>query len=95
MQEHEKNLLMLAAIGAVIGMGKLLVSDEHLTLRLILGRSVLGSATAMVAGVALIQIPDMPPLALLGIGCALGITGAQFLEAWFKKKLRQSLGDKK
>ena len=31
MQEHEKNLLLLIAIGAAIGFAKLLVSDEKLT----------------------------------------------------------------
>ncbi|QBC44473.1 holin [Iodobacter fluviatilis] len=87
MQEHEKNLVWLLLLGAAIGLGKLLVSQEELTVRLVIGRSILGSATTAVAGALLIQIPDLPPLALMAVGCALGITGAQFLEMWLKKQV--------
>jgi hypothetical protein len=89
MQEHERSLWTLLIIGASIAVGKLLASPERLTLRLIIGRALLGSATSMIAGVALIQVPDISPLALCGIGCALGIVGAQYLELWFKKRADQ------
>lgn len=90
MQEHERSLYTLIVVGAMIGLGKLLASAEPLTLRLVLARSVMGSATSMVAGVALIQFPDLNPVALLGIGSALGIVGAQALEAYFKRRMRES-----
>ncbi|VVG74113.1 holin [Pandoraea apista] len=48
----------------------------------------------MIAGVVLIQIPDIPPLALYGIGSALGVVGAQFIEGALKRKGRQFLGDR-
>ena len=80
MQDHDKNLVWLAVLGLLIGLGKLLASDEELTWRLVIGRSILGSATSMIAGVALIQIPDLPLVAILGIGSALGISGAQVVE---------------
>ncbi len=86
MQEHEKGVLYLLLIGAVIGIGKLLTSSEVLTPRLIIGRAILGSGTSMIAGVALAQFPAMPLPALVGIGSALGIMGAQFIEAWLKRK---------
>lgn len=89
MQEHEKSLAMLAIMGVMIALGKLLVSDEQLTFRLILGRAILGAATSMIAGVGLIQFPTLNPLALYGIGCGLGIVGAQYIEVWFKRKFRQ------
>lgn len=86
MNDQEKGMLYLAAIGALIGLGKLLLSSEQLTPRLIIGRTILGSATSTVAGVALAQFPDLPMPALVGIGAGLGIAGAQFLEAWIKTK---------
>jgi hypothetical protein len=89
MQEHERNLYMLAILGAMVGLGKLLASDEHITVRLVLARAMMGSATSMVAGVALIQFPDLNPVALLGLGSALGIVGAQALEAYFKRRMRE------
>jgi len=90
MQEHEQSLYTLIVVGAMIGLGKLLASSEQLTLRLVLARTVMGSATSMVAGIALIQFPDLNPVALLGLGSALGIIGAQALEAYFKRRLRDS-----
>lgn len=86
MQEHEKGLIYLLALGALIAVGKLLSGNEFLTARLIIGRALLGSATSTVAGVALLQFPSLPLPALIGIGSALGIIGAQYLEAWLKRK---------
>lgn len=85
MQDHEK-LGYLMALGALIGLGKLLSGNEILTVRLILGRSILGSATSMIAGVALMQFPALPLPALIGLGSGLGIMGAQFIEAWLRRK---------
>ncbi|QZA80225.1 phage holin family protein [Deefgea piscis] len=92
MQEHEKTLISVLVAGALIGLGKLLVSKEELTVRLCFGRSILGAATSSIAGLALIQIPNLHPIALLGIGSALGIVGAQFVELWFKKQANKING---
>ncbi|WP_322105841.1 holin [Paraburkholderia sp. J41] len=93
MQEHEKKFLELVVLGALIGIAKLLVSSERLTFRLILGRAVLGSATSMIAGVVLLQIPDLDPLALLGIGSALGIVGSQYIELLLRRRAKAVIGE--
>ncbi|AOJ99939.1 phage holin family protein [Burkholderia vietnamiensis] len=92
MQEHEKTFLELIIMGALIGIAKLLVSSEQITFRVIVGRALLGSATSMVAGVALLQIPNLDPLALLGIGSALGIVGSQYIEILLRRKARAVIG---
>ncbi|MBR8161965.1 phage holin family protein [Burkholderia vietnamiensis] len=92
MQEHEKTFLELIIMGALIGIAKLLVSSEQLTFRVIVGRALLGSATSMVAGIALLQIPNLDPLALLGIGSALGIVGSQYIEILLRRKARAVIG---
>jgi len=94
MQKEEQSLYVLLVMGAVIGIGKLLVSNDPITLRLILGRALLGAATSMVAGVGLAQFPDLPPMALYGIGCALGIVGSQYLELWLKRWMSKQGGDR-
>ncbi|MEQ6292205.1 hypothetical protein ACFPAG_16485 [Vogesella sp. GCM10023246] len=86
MQEHEKGLLWLLCVGALIGLGKLLSSNEAITTRLIFGRAILGAGTSTIAGVALMQFPALPMPALVGIGAGLGIVGAQYLEAWLKRR---------
>ncbi|WP_353192096.1 holin [Pandoraea pnomenusa] len=88
MEDHKTlwTVIGLLVLGAAMGLGKLLVSDEVLTTRVIAGRTILGATTTMIAGVVLIQIPDIPPLALLGIGSVLGTVGAQFIELQLKRR---------
>ena len=90
MQDPEKSLWTLVAMGAVIG--KLLASDEKLSIRLVIGRTVLGSATSMLAGVVLLQFPDIPHLALLGIASGLGILGSQTIEVLLKRRAGKIIG---
>ena len=70
-------------------MSKLLVSSEPLSVRLIIGRTILGSATSVIAGAVLLQVPDINPLALLGIACAFGILGSTFIEEYLKKNINK------
>ncbi|MFM0326074.1 phage holin family protein [Caballeronia glebae] len=95
MQEHEKTILELIIMGALIGIAKVLVGSETLTFRLIIGRAVLGSATSMVAGVVLVQIPNLDPIALLGVGSALGIVGSQYIELLLRKRAKAIIGGEK
>ncbi|RQM39359.1 phage holin family protein [Erwinia psidii] len=89
MQSGETSSLFtkLILIGAVIGIGQVLVSNERITLRLALGRIILGSAVALVAGVLLLQFEDIPELAVIGVACALGIAGHTAIEAAVKSRL--------
>ncbi|ALX11464.1 holin [Burkholderia cepacia JBK9] len=94
MQDHEKLILELIGMGGLIGIAKVLVGGEQLTFRLVAGRAMLGSATSMVAGIALLQIPDLPPIALLGLGSALGIVGSQYLEVLLRRNAKRVFGGK-
>lgn len=81
MTDHTKSIWILLMIGAAIAIGKLLTSNEVITARLAIGRIILGSATSLVAGMLLIQLPNVSPLAMIATGSALGIAGAQVVEA--------------
>lgn len=85
MWEQIKMLALLAVIGAVIGLGKLLQSMKPLSWRLVMGRMITGSAVSTMAGLILIHIPDMPFAAVMALGSALGIVGAEFMEQWLKR----------
>ena len=85
MLDQIKVILCLAGIGAVIALGKLLQSMRPLSWRMVVGRMITGSAVSTIAGVVLIHIPDMPFPAVMAIGSALGVLGAEFIEAWMKK----------
>lgn len=89
MQDHEKTLLTLFIVGGLIGMSRLLVSSDPLSVRLIVGRTILGSATSSIAGVVLIQFPTLSPIALVAIACALGILGSTYIEEYLKKNVNK------
>ena len=89
MQDHEKTVFTLLIIGALIGVSRLLVSSEPLSVRLIIGRTILGSVTSAIAGIVLIQFPDLSPVALVAIACALGILGSTFIEEYLKKNVNK------
>ncbi|WP_434172240.1 hypothetical protein AHYW_001399 [Providencia manganoxydans] len=86
MEEHEKTFITLTIIGALIGLGQLLTGAEPITIKLFIGRVILGSATSVAAGAILIWIPDLSPLAITGLASALGIAGYQVIELWLKKR---------
>lgn len=86
MQEHEKSLYSLLIMGALIAVAKVLASDDPITLRLFISRVILGSFVSVIAGAVLIQIPEASPLAIQGLGAALGIAGYQAVEMWLRRR---------
>lgn len=90
MQEHEKTLLTLLAIGCMASLGKMLDGNDPITPRLFFSRVILGSLTSVAAGAVLLQVPGASPLTIIGIGAALGIGGHQALEIWLRRKNKDS-----
>ena len=92
---HEKispleALLGMTVTGLVVGLGQLLGSPEKLTLRIILGRALSSVGLSLVAGVSLLQIPDMPLIPLIGLSALIASLGTSALE----KILQHYLGIK-
>lgn len=85
MQEHEKTLISLSIVGALLALGKMLASDEPMTIRLFFGRIILGSGTSMAAAAVLLWVPGISPLAITGLGAAFGIAGYQVIEVWLRR----------
>jgi hypothetical protein len=86
MEEHEKTFVALVLLGALIALGKMLTGNEPITIRLFIGRVILGSAVSVMAGAMLIWWPGISPVAVTGIGSALGIAGYQLVEVWLQKR---------
>jgi hypothetical protein len=87
-QDHPVSFLaVLAGIGAFIGLGKLLASDEPLTPRLVAGRMLASGGVGMAAGATTLLFPSADPIVLLGVSAALASAGASFIELLLKKRL--------
>lgn len=79
--------MLFAAVGVVIGLSQLLASNERLTLRIIVGRSVSNGGLAMAAGLVLVWMPDLPLLGQLGVAAALASLGTSGLERVFQRAI--------
>ncbi|MGD8163365.1 holin [Pantoea sp. FN0307] len=93
MQEHEKSFYMLVLMGGVIALGKLLAEGGPITSRVVFGRVILGSALTVAAGAVLYFVPELPMLAVLGIGSAMGIAGQQGVEVWLRRRIGITKGN--
>lgn len=76
----------LVVMGLVIGLGKLLASNEPFTWRLAIGRAIVSAGLAVAAGGILAFIPSLSPMALIGLACASAVLGEQFLEKLIRSK---------
>ena len=66
--------LLFGAIGVLAGLGQLMASKERLTWRIVIGRCLSSAGIATAAGVVLIAMPNLSPLAQIGlaVGAAAG-----------------------
>ncbi|HCW20066.1 MULTISPECIES: holin [Achromobacter] len=92
MNDFEKTLAWLAGMGALIAVGRALTSQEKLSWRVVLGRTILGSALGTVAALIYIPFPDAPQAVVIGAGAGLGILGEQVLELAARRLISFKLG---
>lgn len=92
MNDWEKTIAWLAGVGALIAVGRALTSQEKLSWRVVLGRTILGSAVAAVAALIYIPFPDAPMPVVIGAGAGLGILGEQVLELAARRLIAFKLG---
>lgn len=83
-------LYTLAGVGLIVGLGKLLASDEPLTFRKVFGHGIVSGGLGAAASLILIPLPDLPLPVLIGAACALSSVGASalalFLQKYVEKK---------
>lgn len=88
MQEEHKLLAALGTAGVLIGIAKMLVSEEPLKARQVIGRSILHGGLGIIAAAAVVLVPGLSFTAQVGIACLFASLGSsaveKFLERWFK-----------
>ncbi len=86
------NAALFSLVGIAIGLGQLLASQEVLTWRIILGRSLSTGGLGMAAGAVLVWVPDLPLLGQIGIAASLASLGASGLERLFQRAIAGRAG---
>lgn len=92
MQDHERIAIELIAIGFAIAMLKYIGDESRPAWQIILARSILNGFTTLGAGAALLWLPNLSPLAILGLGAFIGALGSQYIEYALKKFIRGKFG---
>lgn len=77
----------LIAIGATVGLGKLLVSKDPFSFRAATGHGIVSAGLAMTAPLILIPLPDVPLPVLFGLAAFLSSMGASTIALFLHKYL--------
>lgn len=80
----------LAAVGAFIGIGKVLSSTEPLTFRLVAGRALTSAGLGACAGGITLVFPSADPMVTYGAAALLASLGTSFLEAFVNKTMNKN-----
>ena len=80
-------LSAMSMIGIITALGQLLASEEKLTCRIIIGRTLSSVGLAISSGAVMLWFTNPHPLALIGISAGAASLGTSFLERLIQKKL--------
>ena len=88
-QEHSvwELLSAMSMVGLITALGQLLASEERLTYRIIIGRTLSSVGIAISSGAILLWFANPHPLALIGVSAGAASLGTSFLEKIIQKKL--------
>ena len=75
----------LVLIGAAIGIGQLLASNEPMSTRLVVGRALVSGGLGLAAAAILTFLPDLGFYAQMGVGAALASIGTSGVERLVKR----------
>ena len=78
---------IFSTIGIAIGLGQLMTSNERITFRLLLGRSLSTGGLAMAAGIVLVWVPDLSMVGQIGVAAGLASLGTSGLERAFQRAI--------
>lgn len=79
--------MLFGTIGVLTGLGQLMASKERLTWRIVIGRCLSSAGIATAAGVVLLAVPNVSPLAQIGVAAALASLGTSGLERLIQRAL--------
>lgn len=86
--EHQSTVGWLALIGAAVGIGQLLASEERLTIRIVVGRAICSAGLGASCAAAGLIFPDVNPIMSYGLAALVASLGTSGLEVLLKTLFR-------
>ncbi|WP_423373197.1 hypothetical protein [Stenotrophomonas maltophilia] len=80
MHDEVKLVGALAGVGLIVGIAKMLTSNDPITWKQAVGRAILSGATGLAAGAIVIFIPGVSFVAQVALACILASLGTSALE---------------
>lgn len=88
---EEGILYWVISLGAAIGLGKLLLSNEPVTPRKAIGHCIVSGGLGGAAALIQIPLPDAPLPVIVGAACALASLGASTVTMMVQKYMDKKL----
>lgn len=85
MKDESQLLATIAAVGAILGLGQLLLSGDKLTLRVVFGRAIVSGGLGLCAGAMHFIFPEMNTVGYVGLSCVLVSLGTSAIERVFQR----------
>jgi hypothetical protein len=79
---------LLAVIGAIIGLGKLLAEDRPITFKVVLGRMIVSAGLGGSAGALMSMFPSADPVLLYGAAAAMASLGTSAVEIMLSRTFK-------
>jgi hypothetical protein len=80
---------LLAVIGAIIGLGKLLAEDRPITKKVVLGRMIVSAGLGGSAGALMSMFPSADPILLYGAAAAMASLGTSAIEIMLSRTFKR------
>jgi len=84
-QQVTKTVAVLGLAGFIAGLGTLLASKEHLTVRIVIGRAISSIVLGVTASLSILWYPDITLETKIAIACGIASLGTSGLERLYQK----------
>jgi hypothetical protein len=89
LNNETNTLITMLFVGLITAVGQMLSSGEKVTWKHVVGRCITTSVLALAAGSILVWVPNVSPLALVGVSAMLSSLGTSALERMLQKQLEK------
>ena len=80
MNDEDRLLAILAAVGVLAVLSQALQDNQRLPLRVVIGKAIFSAIASMSASGLMLLFTSAPTIAVVGVGCAIAVMGVEYLQ---------------